>query len=279
MAEGLSFTWNNRPIRLKWHRLRRHVTESEFDPAHLALGLALGASMEVDLQALADGSFAVLHDADLSGETDGFGPVAQATAEQLATLRIKGQDRAPLTSDRMASLARTAHPEALLQLDMKNTREDVSAAHIAHFAHHFAPLAPNLIASGASDALIAALAAAVPGMKCGYDPTDALAEEPSLPRMEQRLLACLRQDPKPDMVYLNWEILIATAASGLDMVALAHAEGVAVDAWTHALQDPLAGFSDAEWHRFVCLLDLAPDQITTDSPVATEIAVRARLKG
>ena len=60
------------------------------------------------------------------------------------------------------------------------------------------------------------------------------------------------------------------------MVALAHAEGVAVDAWTHAMVNPEAGFSDVEWAQFSALLKLKPDQITTDSPLATEAAVQTR---
>ena len=95
--------------------------------------------------------------------------------------------------------------------------------------------------------------------------------------MEARLTACLRHAVKPDMVYLNWELLLVTAERGLDLVALARAEGVAVDAWTHAMADPEAGFSDREWAQFQALLALSPDQITTDAPLATEAAWAARV--
>jgi glycerophosphoryl diester phosphodiesterase len=63
---------------------------------------------------------------------------------------------------------------------------------------------------------------------------------------------------------------------GLDMIALAHDEGVTVDAWTHAMAEPDAGFSDAEWVEFSDLVALKPDQITTDSPLATEAAFLQR---
>ncbi len=270
MSDGLQIL-TPQPIRLKWHRLRRHATDGEFDPQNLALGLALGASMEIDLQARGDDGFAVLHDADLSGETDGSGPVARCTAETLAGLRL-ASGRAPLTSEALAGLLGAAHPAALLQFDMKNQRSEVSDTHIAHLAALFAPHAASLIVSGGSEALIADLAAAIPGLRKGYDPTDEMLAAGTLSAMEARLLASLRHPVKPDMVYLNWEMLVGAAALGLDMVALAHADGVTVDAWTHEMADPAAGFSPDEAARFQALIALAPDQITTDSPLATEAA-------
>jgi glycerophosphoryl diester phosphodiesterase len=160
MADGLQIIGGGTAIRLKWHRLRRRAADAEFDPANLAAGLGLGASMEVDLQARGDGGFAVLHDADLSGETTGHGPVARATAADLAGLRLLRAERAPLTSEALAGMLGAAHPHALLQLDMKNTDDEVSPAHVAHLAGLFGPVAARLIASGASEPLIARLAEA-----------------------------------------------------------------------------------------------------------------------
>lgn len=278
MTDGLSLTIDDHHVRLKWHRLRRDARDAEFDPRNLALGLRLGASMEVDLQARRDGGFAVLHDADLSGETTGFGPVAAATAADLAGLRLRRLDRSPMTSESLAASVTAAHPDALLQLDMKNDRAGITDRHIAHFAAEFGAIAAHIIVSGGSEPLIAELAAALPGLRKGFDPTDALLDAGSPAAMERRLLASLRDPARPDMVYLNWELVVEAAAKGLDMVALTHSEGVAVDAWTHALRDPAAGFTDDEWQVFAALLALKPDQITTDSPLATEAAVAARLR-
>ena len=69
--------------------------------------------------------------------------------------------------------------------------------------------------------------------------------------------------------------MLTTQALGLDLVALCHAEGVKVDAWTYNLADP-AGFSDAEWSEFSTLMAIGPDQITTDEAMATEAAWTAR---
>lgn len=272
--QGLAITDQGHEVRLKWHRLRRSGTDAPFDPARLAEGLALGASMEIDLQARADGGFVVLHDADLSGETTGAGPVAKATAESLAGLRILGQDRPPLTTEALAELLGASHPRAQLQFDMKNARADLGPQHFAHLAAHFAPHACKIIASGASEALIADLASALPGLRAGYDPTDDLIDlaPEGLIAMEARLLASLRHPTPPAMVYLNWELLLWAAERGLDMVALCHAEGVAVDAWTHRMADPPGGFIRTELVQFQSLMTLRPDQITTDWPLATEAA-------
>lgn len=89
------------------------------------------------------------------------------------------------------------------------------------------------------------------------------------------LTAELRGATAPDTCYLSWELVLEAQARGLDLVALCHAEGVKVDAWTFTIADP-AGFSDAEWGQFSALMALGPDQITTDEAIATEAAWIAR---
>ena len=276
--EGLALHVDGWPIRLKWHRLRRRLSDPEFGVDVLAEGFRLGASMEIDLQVRADGGFALLHDDDLDRETTGHGPVRGQTGAELTKLSLRGQGRPPILTEDLASMIHAAHPEALLQFDMKNDVVQVGAAGIAHLAAHFSPVSDALIVSGGSEPLIAALAKAMPGLKKGLDPTDDLLAlwPQGLAVVSARLMATLRHPMRPEMVYLNWEMLLDAAARDLDMVALAHAEGVAVDAWTHAMVNPEAGFSDVEWAQFSALLKLKPDQITTDSPLATEAAVQTR---
>ena len=64
------------PIRLKWHKLRTDLEQAPFKLSNLALGWKLGASLEVDIIAAADGRFVVLHDATLGPSTTGRGRVA-----------------------------------------------------------------------------------------------------------------------------------------------------------------------------------------------------------
>lgn len=274
MSEGLHITRDGHVTRLKWHRLRRSLADPEFGAEVMAEGFRLGASMELDLQVRADGGFVVLHDDTLDRETTGAGPVAAQTGPQIAALRYRMQDCAPILSEDLAGMLGAAHPAALLQFDMKNRLDEVGPAGIDHFASHFAGLG-QIIISGGDLPLIRALADRIAGLKRGYDPTDDLLDlmpKTGLAGVERHLGQVLRDRVKPDMIYLQWEMVLTAARMGLDMIALAHAEGVQVDAWTHAMASPDQGFSDAEWVEFSELMDLRPDQITTDSPLATEAA-------
>ncbi len=238
--------------------------------------------MELDLQVRGDGGFVVLHDDMLNRETTGTGPVAGQTGPQIAALRYRMQDCAPILSEDLAGMLGAAHRDAVLQFDMKNTWEEVGPRRLGHFAALFADRPGGIIVSGGSIPLIRALATRLPDLKRGYDPTDDLLKMgpvAGLAGVERHLTAVLRDVVKPDMVYLQWQMVLATARQGLDMVALAHAEGVQVDAWTHKMASPAQGFTDAEWIEFSALMALRPDQITTDEPVATEAAWTARCAG
>ena len=278
-GSGLQIISGGHVTRLKWHRLRRSMADPEFSVAVMAEGFRLGASMELDLQVRADGGFAVLHDDTLDRETTGSGHVVAHTGAEIAALRYRTQDCAPILSEDLAGMLTAAHPAALLQFDMKNTAEEVGRGGIDHFAELFADRCGQIIVSGGDLPLIRALADRIPALQRGYDPTDdllALFPKLGLSGVERHLLTVLRDRVKPDMVYLQWDMLVSAARMGLDMVALAHAEGVAVDAWTHEMAQPAEGFSDAEWDQFSALLALKPDQITTDEPAATEAAFLQR---
>ncbi len=275
IGSGLQIVAAGHVTRLKWHRLRRSLADPEFGAAVMAEGFRVGASMELDLQVRGDGGFVVLHDDTLDRETTGTGPVAAHTGPELAALRYRTQDAALILSEDLAGMLTLAHPEALLQFDMKNTLEEVGPKGLAHFASHFADLPAGIILSGGSIPLIRALAERAPHIQCGYDPTDHLLDIwPSLglPSVERALTEVLRDRVKPDMVYLQWEMILAAADLGLDMIALSHAEGVKVDAWTHKMENATQGFTAAEGQAFARLLALKPDQITTDEPHATEAA-------
>ncbi len=282
MAAGLQIETNGHVTRLKWHRLRRSEADPEFGAPVMAEGFRLGASMELDLQVRGDGGFVVLHDETLERETTGSGLVSSLNGAKIAGLRYRTQDCTPILSEDLAALLTIAHPQALLQFDMKNTAEQVGRVGLDHFAEHFAGCCGSIIISGGSIPLIRALAERIPTLKRGYDPTDDLLElwpSVGLAGVERALTQVLRDRIKPDMVYLQWEMVLTAARLGLDMVALAHAEGVMVDAWTHQMADPARGFSDPEWVEFSALVALKPDQITTDEAVATEAAWNARLSG
>ena len=275
ITSGLQIVESGHVTRLKWHRLRRSMADPEFGTAVMAEGFKLGASMELDLQARGDGGFVVLHDDTLDRETTGSGRVTQHTGAQLSALRYRTQDAALILSEDLAGMLTLAHPEALLQFDMKNTAEEVGQKGLDHFSAYFADLPAGVILSGGSIPLIRALAECAPQIQRGYDPTDDLLQiwpVDGLVGVERALVAVLRDRVKPDMVYLQCEMILSAANLGLDMIALSHAEGVKIDAWTHHMENPSTGFSPAEGAEFAKLLALKPDQITTDEPIATEAA-------
>ncbi len=77
----------------------------------------------MDLVPLADGDFALLHDGHLDAATDGSGPVAEVTAEQVREFRLRW--RGALTEEPVGTLSEAvalvaAHDDlAELQLDLK----------------------------------------------------------------------------------------------------------------------------------------------------------------
>jgi glycerophosphoryl diester phosphodiesterase len=280
--QGTDLFQSGKRTRLKWHRLRRSMSDPEFSAEVMAEGFRIGASMELDLQVRADGGFAVLHDETLERETKGQGRVADLDGAALSVIPYRQQTRPLILTEELADLLPKAHPEALLQFDMKNDLAQIGLRGVAHLADHLADRAGAIIFSGACLDLIQALGQALPGARRGIDPTDRLLDLWRLegPRVvEAALLAELRGGTDPHMVYLQWEMVLALAVQGLDLVALAQAEGVAVDAWTHRLTQPDMGFTEAEWPAFRALMALGPDQITTDEAVATEAAWRARREG
>src|SRR5262249_20781540 len=156
--------------------LRRTLGEPVFTAKRLRQGLALGASLEIDLRIHDGGGFVVLHDELLERETTGRGPVARATATELRLLRLRGGGGEPtghpvLFLEDIAALLRnnTATP-ALLQLDLKEPVSRLNNTVVADFTTLFAGLGQNIEVSGNDWAAVKRLAEGVPGIGIGYDP-------------------------------------------------------------------------------------------------------------
>lgn len=279
IGDGLAIAASGHSTRLKWHRLRRSLADPEFSAEVLADGFRLGASMELDLQVRADGGFLVLHDGTLERETDGEGAVRDRTGAELAQLAYRQLARPLILTEHLAELVQSAHPEALLQFDMKNDLAEVGKAGVDHLAALFGSKSQNLIVSGGSPELIVAIGNRLPDIRRGIDPTDRLVElwrDQGLGAAEAALRSELTGPAEPSTIYLAWELVLKASEQGLDLVSLCHDEGASVDAWTYTLRDPAAGFDDKEWGEFGALMALRPDQITTDESIATEAAWLAR---
>lgn len=281
-GNGLSIENNGHITRLKWHRLRRALTDPVFGFETLARGFELGASMELDLQIRNDGGFVVLHDDTLDRESSGNGDIRSKTAVDLAGLSYLQSGAPLLLSEHLAGMLHVAHPNALLQFDMKNDLAEVGPEGVDHLASLFADKSDHLIVSGGSTDLIVAIGDRLSGIRRGIDPTDRLVDvwrDRGLTAVEEALREEANGPAEPDMIYLAWELLLKASDAGLDLVALCHADDVRVDAWTYTLARPSAGFSAGEWQEFSALMALGPDQITTDEAVAIEAAWQARAGG
>ncbi|MCT7373944.1 glycerophosphodiester phosphodiesterase [Chelativorans salis] len=281
---GLAIDFGGKRIPLKWHRLRRKARDPLFGEAVLADGLKQGASMEVDLRLLRDGAFAVLHDDVLDRETNGTGPVAARTSEEIRALHYADDGaagaRRVLLADDLAERLAAAHPDALLQLDMKDDLAAVGKESVEGLAALFKVHQKNLIISGDSTDLTLALAERLPEMQRGLEPSFRLLDLYRAGRKDAlagQLLDELRGPIRPHLVYLWWELVLPVAAEGIDLIGICHDEGARVDAWTFNLANPEEGFSDGEWRGFSRLLELGADQISTDEAIATERAYMPRL--
>ena len=70
MADAISVTRDGHRTFLKWHRARRRAADPVFTGRRILEGMALGASVEVDLVLHADDGFAVLHNLDARPRDD-----------------------------------------------------------------------------------------------------------------------------------------------------------------------------------------------------------------
>ncbi|KAB1087754.1 glycerophosphodiester phosphodiesterase [Neorhizobium galegae] len=272
---GLGIAHQGRFTRLKWHRLRRSLKDPLFSAGVMAESFRLGASSELDLRVRADGGFVVLHDEELEGETTGHGLIREALPETIRGLTLLQGGHPPILSEDLATMLQTAHPDALLQFDMKDEFEAIGRRGMDHLADHFGNAGSSIIVSGADLDLVVAVRRRLPDLKRGIDPTGKLMEiyrHQGPKAVETDLRADIAGPTEPDTIYLAWQLVLQAAKDGLDLIGLCHDAGRLVDAWTFNLKNPDAGFDEAEARSFSALMALKPDQITTDEPVATERA-------
>lgn len=268
---GLDLYREGHRTRLKWHMGRRARTDVPFTPSRTREAMALGASFEVDLNPHAGAGFAVLHDATLDRETDGHGPVLEATPDELRRLKLRrpsGEitEEKVLLLDDLAALVRggSVHPDTLIQLDLKVANDVVSEEAVQTFAEVMAGVAPHFILSGGDKDAVARLGRATTGLNLGFDPcndgtvSDIVAGG-DLGAFVTDALTALRE---ASLIYLNYLAVLAADQRGFDLIGAFHAAGKRIDAYTLDLHHPGA---DASLRR---LLELKADQITTNEPDA-----------
>lgn len=263
---------------LKWHRGRRRAVDPVFTGTRILEAMRLGASVEVDLVIHGDHGCAVLHNFTLDAETTGQGEVRQTAADTLRHLNLRGNDGHPLP-DKVLLLEdlcgllvdNPPHPDALLQLDFKESHAALDPLTVENFSHAVAPVAEAMILSGGDFDAISLLAGETPGLRTGYDPCygDSLARLQASGDFAAFIAEALATAPDADFIYLAYDIVLAAADAGVDIVAPIHAAGRRVDAWTIRTVNPT---TLAQVER---LLELKVDQITTDDPEGLLAALSA----
>lgn len=269
-ADPVSVTRDGHRTHFKWHRGRRRISDPVFTGRRILEGMAMGASVEVDLVVHGEHGFAVLHDhLDISRETTGTGPAAARTAAEVRALHLRDNEGKPiadtvmLLEDLCALLVETPpHPDALLQLDYKEDQGPLGAAAIAGFARSVGPVAGSMILSSGEAEAVGLLTDATPGLHVGYDP----CHQGALERLAQSrdfagfVTDAVAASPRAEMIYLAHQLVLGAADAGFDIVAAFHARSRRIDAYT--LKDTKPETLAAAER----LLALKVDQITTDDP-------------
>lgn len=270
MSDPVGIARHGHRTYFKWHRARRRASDPPFARKRVLEGMALGASVEVDLVVHGGHGFAVLHDhLQIARETTGEGAAREHSAQALRNLHLRGNDGAPiadrvmLLEDLCALLAETPpHPDALLQLDYKENQGPLDTETIATFARNVTPLAANMILSSGEAHSVKLLTDATAGLHVGYDPChgEAVAALEKDGDFAAFVAAAIAASPKAEMIYLAYPIVLAAVDAGFDMIGAFHAAARRVDAYTIKAADATTRPTAER------LLDLQVDQITTDDP-------------
>lgn len=246
-------------IRLKWHKLRRRLEDPPFDRRNLALGLAAGAELEVDLQPLACGRFVCLHDADLGSETDGEGPVASADADAVGRLRMREGGAPPMLLEELAEQVRSAavHPAARVQLDLRPTAAPLVGARRELFEAALRGLGERFVLSGYDWHAVCRLGGGVPGLALGWDPSQRVQAG-----ADDGAALVREAAPGAHTLYLHRAIVRRSHARGDGLVRRLADRGHRVDCWTldrgrTGAEESLAAAVAAGCH-----------QVTTNTPLA-----------
>ena len=220
--------------------------------------------VEVDINPLADGGYALLHHRFLEDKTDGKGSVAAATGESVRALRRRWQGR--LTDERVAllsdvvALADGTQTLVELQLDLK-AYTPVPDASLVSLSRVAGPLGRRVRVSSTSDRELRRLRELAPDLALGFDPLRHLDVDPGPGKMVSRYLrrtgaygylddhalaadrwgtACeylasraevLWSQAPVSMWYIRATLLARMWGDGFDWIAELH-RGTQVTAWT-----------------------------------------------
>lgn len=254
--------------------------------------------IEVDVTALADRDYLLVHDPVLESETSGTGPVRGTSSEEARRLRIVHEERAtdaavPLLSDVVAAFLDHPGPTRL-QLDYKDLVPFEDDEPLERLVEIIRPLADRVLVSSGADWQLRRLRRMAPWLDLGLDIHFYLDWHPPGRRVDPRAipsqvgvydywddhpLARERHGstarylanrcgmlvglvPEVSTFYLNYRFLIRGLEDGFNWAEELHRVGIKLDAWTLDADHPDAA---AIARR---LLAAGVDQFTTNTPGA-----------
>ncbi|MCC7450117.1 MAG: hypothetical protein IT324_22055 [Anaerolineae bacterium] len=262
---------------------------------------ARAALIEIDVTALANDDYLLVHDPALESETTGKGAVGECPAAQARDLHFvqKGQAtafRVPLLSEVVALFGE--YPGVTrLQIDFKNMIPFPNGEPLRRLLHLIEPLGDRVIVSTGADWQLRKLRTLAPRLDLGLDvhfyidarpPVEPGTPIDSAPYPTKRgaygywddhPLASQRFWPTPEYLedrcsflvglvpgistfYISHVLLAQSLDDGFNWVEALHARGVKLDAWTLDADNPTAAANAKR------LLPAGVDQFTTNTPNA-----------
>lgn len=240
--------------------------------AAVQASLAAGAAcIEIDIVALADADYLVIHDLVLESETTQNGAVGDCTRERARTLRFRSHPTFPLAllSDVIAAF-RQSDSAARLQLDFKNVHPFADDEPLQRLIALVAPLGERVIVTSGADDQLRRLRTLSPTLRLGFDPhrwlrrrMDAAPPPTSATAAywQQQCDACIERVTALDSMYLHYGALLQWADEGFNWAAHLAAHQIGVAAWTVDVDRV-----DAATIRR--LADMGVTYITTNTPLA-----------
>ena len=266
------------------------------------------AFVEIDVTALRDDDYLLVHDPRLEAETSGYGPVAACSAADARALTFRGSAgrpvSVPLLSDVVALFVERS-TRSRLQIDFKNTRPFPDDEPLRRLVRLIEPLGSRVLVSTNADWQLRKLRRIAPWLDLGLDihfyldwqeagkarspetlprqigehgywDDHPLAREKYWPTAEylaDRCESLMGLVPKISTFYVSYRLLARSLDDGFNWAEALHARGIKLDAWT---MDVTSRTAMASLGR---LSDVGVDQFTTNTPRALAAALGSADEG
>ena len=234
------------------------------------------AFIEIDVNALADDDYLLVHESELEAETSGQGPVNEISSQLARSLYIKHrgvntQYPAALLSD-VVALFEKSNNKAYLQIDYKNVIPFANDEPLHRLIKLIEPLDGRVIVSSGADWQLRKLRKIAPWLNLGLDIMWYIswqpANEPRDPRdfpkqlgaygyyddhilstelhwptaeyLRDRCESLIGLVPNVCAFYLEHTLIAQSLRDGFNWAKTLHEQGIKLDAWTMDVTNPVA---------------------------------------